>query len=94
MWKFGLLGRDFAYRKFYRYPNNHNCWISSADGEKQHPHFRDVAENYNVIDVRQSEAQKRVTFAIRNRTGRRGDTAFYLLVRRPGSLRVSRTSRR
>ena len=21
MWKFGLLGRDFGYRKFYRYPN-------------------------------------------------------------------------
>ena len=28
MWKFGLLGRDFGYRKFYRYPNNHDCWIS------------------------------------------------------------------
>ena len=23
MWKFGLLGRDFEYRKFYRYPNQH-----------------------------------------------------------------------
>ena len=21
MWKFGLLGRDFDYRKFYMYPN-------------------------------------------------------------------------
>ncbi len=21
LWKFGLLGRDFGYRKFYRYPN-------------------------------------------------------------------------
>ena len=28
MWKFGLLGRDFGYRKFYRYPNDHDCWIS------------------------------------------------------------------
>src|SRR5580704_3948934 len=25
MWKFGLLGRDFGYRKFYRYPNQHDC---------------------------------------------------------------------
>ena len=21
LWKFGLLGRDFGYRRFYRYPN-------------------------------------------------------------------------
>ena len=28
LWKFGLLGRDFGYRKFYRYPNGHDCWIS------------------------------------------------------------------
>src|SRR5580698_1598096 len=55
MWKFGLLGRDFGYRKFYHYPNNHDCWISTVDGEKNHPHFGDVAEIYNVIDARQSE---------------------------------------
>jgi arginyl-tRNA synthetase len=66
MWKFGLLGRDFGYRKFYRYPNNHDCWISTADGEKDHPHFGDVAENYNVIDVRQSEAQNTVKEALRD----------------------------
>ena len=30
MWKFGLLGRDFGYRKFYRYPKGHDCWISTA----------------------------------------------------------------
>src|SRR5208282_6872544 len=29
MWKFGLLGRDFGYRRFYRYPNRHECWISA-----------------------------------------------------------------
>jgi arginyl-tRNA synthetase len=65
MWKFGLLGRDFGYRKFYRYPNRHECWISSADGEKDHPHFGDVAEIYNVIDARQSEAQSTVIEALR-----------------------------
>jgi arginyl-tRNA synthetase len=65
MWKFGLLGRDFGYRKFYRYPNSHECWISSADGEKDHPHFGDVAEIYNVIDARQSEAQNTVIEALR-----------------------------
>jgi arginyl-tRNA synthetase len=65
MWKFGLLGRDFGYRKFYRYPNAHECWISTTDGEKDHPHFGDVAEIYNVIDARQSEAQNTVIEALR-----------------------------
>jgi arginyl-tRNA synthetase len=65
MWKFGLLGRDFGYRKFYRYPNGHDCWISATDGEKDHPHFGDVAEIYNVIDARQSEAQNTVIEALR-----------------------------
>ncbi|MGA8344515.1 MAG: arginine--tRNA ligase, partial [Candidatus Sulfotelmatobacter sp.] len=65
MWKFGLLGRDFGYRKFYRYPNGHDCWISTANGEKDHPHFGDVAEIYNVIDARQSEAQNTVVEALR-----------------------------
>jgi arginyl-tRNA synthetase len=65
MWKFGLLGRDFGYRKFYRYPNQHDCWISSMQGEQDHPHFGDVAEIYNVIDARQSEAQSTVIEALR-----------------------------
>ena len=65
MWKFGLLGRDFNYRKFYRYPNQHECWISAMQGEKDHPHFGDVAEIYNVIDARQSEAQNTVIEALR-----------------------------
>jgi arginyl-tRNA synthetase len=65
MWKFGLLGRDFGYRKFYHYPNRHDCWISSSDGDKDHPHFGDVAEIYNVIDARQSEAQSTVIEALR-----------------------------
>ena len=65
MWKFGLLGRDFGYRRFYRYPNRHDCWISAMAGEKDHPHFGDVAEIYNVIDARQSEAQNTVIEALR-----------------------------
>ncbi len=65
MWKFGLLGRDFAYHKFFRYPNQHDCWISATEGEQDHPHFGDVAEIYNVIDARQSEAQNTVIEALR-----------------------------
>jgi arginyl-tRNA synthetase len=65
LWKFGLLGRDFGYRKFYRYPNEHDCWISTTDGVPDHPHFGDVAEIYNVIDARQAEAQNTVIEALR-----------------------------
>jgi arginyl-tRNA synthetase len=70
MWKFGLLGRDFGYCRFYRYPNNHDCWISTTSddpgADTNHPHFGGVAENYNVIDARQSEAQNTVKEALRD----------------------------
>ena len=65
LWKFGLLGRDFGYRKFCLYPNGHQSWISSANGEPDHPHFGDVSEIYNVIDARQAEAQNTVIEALR-----------------------------
>ena len=65
MWKFGLLGQDFGYRRFYLYPNQHQCWISSTNGEPEHPHFGEVEEIYNVIDARQSEAQNTVIEALR-----------------------------
>ncbi|HKS74681.1 MAG TPA: DALR anticodon-binding domain-containing protein, partial [Terriglobales bacterium] len=65
MWKFGVLGKDFGYKEFYRYPNQHECWISTTDGEPEHPHFGGVREIYNVIDARQSEAQNTVIEALR-----------------------------
>jgi len=65
MWKFGVLGKDFNYKEFYRYPNQHECWISAMEGEPEHPHFGSVSEIYNVIDARQSEAQNTVIEALR-----------------------------
>ena len=66
MWKFGLLGKDFGYRKFYHYRvSQKDCWISTTNGEKTHPHFGGVAEIYNVIDARQAEAQSTVIEALR-----------------------------
>jgi arginyl-tRNA synthetase len=65
LWKFGLLGRDFEYQKFFRYPNGHECWISAEYGEANHPHFGSVAAIYNVIDSRQSDPQNTVVEAIR-----------------------------
>src|SRR5207245_8107398 len=52
-------------RKFYSYPNGHQCWISAEHGEPEHPHFGDVERTYNVIDARQSEAQNAVIEALR-----------------------------
>jgi len=65
LWKFGKLGRDFGYRRFYQYPNQHEVWISAEEGEKDHPHFGDSAAIYNVIDTRQSEAQSTVVDALK-----------------------------
>ncbi len=65
MWKFGVLGQDFGYKEFYRYPNQHQCWISTVEGEPEHPHFGGVSEIYNVIDARQAEAQNTVIEALR-----------------------------
>ncbi|HYG98824.1 MAG TPA: arginine--tRNA ligase [Terriglobales bacterium] len=66
LWKFGLLGRDFGYCKFYEYPNGKQVWISAKeDCGDPHPHFGGVWAIYNVIDARQSEPQNTVVDAIR-----------------------------
>jgi arginyl-tRNA synthetase len=64
LWKFGLLGRDFAYRPFFDYPD-HRCWISAEAGEPDHPHFGGAQAIYNVIDSRQSDPQANVIEALR-----------------------------
>ena len=64
LWKFGLLGRDFGYKKFFQYPN-HECWISTEHGEADHPHFGGATAIYNVIDSRQSDPQANVIQALR-----------------------------
>ena len=67
MWKFGVLGMDFGYQRFFEYPNRKQVWISTdpENGERNHPHFGGVAEIYNVIDARQSDPQETVKEAIR-----------------------------
>ena len=64
LWKFGLLGRDFGYKKFFKYPD-HECWISTEHGEAEHPHFGGATAIYNVIDSRQSDPQANVIQALR-----------------------------
>jgi arginyl-tRNA synthetase len=64
LWKFGLLGRDFGYKKFFTYPD-HECWISAEQGDAIHPHFGGAQAIYNVIDARQSDPQANVIQALR-----------------------------
>ncbi len=64
LWKFGLLGKDFGYKPFHKYPS-HECWISCEQGEAVHPHFGGVRAIYNVIDSRQSDPQSNVIQALR-----------------------------
>ncbi len=66
MWKFGLLGLDFGYRKFYEYRDGLPVWISCdpKDSEPGAPHFGGVGAIYNVIDARQSDPQETVKQAI------------------------------
>ncbi len=64
LWKFGLLGKDFGYKPFFTYPN-HECWISSVQGQEKHPHFGGAQAIYNVIDARQSDPQSNVIQALR-----------------------------
>jgi arginyl-tRNA synthetase len=64
LWKFGLLGRDFGYKPFFRYADR-DCWISAEHGEKDHPHFGGATAIYNVIDSRQADPQANVIQALR-----------------------------
>ena len=64
LWKFGLLGRDFGYLPFFKYPS-HECWISTEHGVEHHPHFGGAQAIYNVIDSRQSDPQANVIQALR-----------------------------
>jgi len=67
LWKFGLLGKDFGYKPFFKYTDR-ECWISTEKGElfeKKHPHFGGAQAIYNVIDARQSDPQANVIQALR-----------------------------
>lgn len=58
LWKLGLLGREFGYRRFYHYPNGQVAWMTSSDGEPDAPAFGGGSRVYNVIDARQAYLQE------------------------------------
>src|SRR5262245_59172590 len=57
-WKFGLLGRDFRYRRFAEQAGGRLLWsTTSGDGEAGAPPFGRAGRIYNVIDSRQMYLQ-------------------------------------
>ena len=66
LWKFGLLGKDFHYRKWHTYPNGHEAWASTAEEQTAgSPQFGSGSRVYNVIDSRQSYLQDVVEAGLR-----------------------------
>ena len=66
LWKFGLLGKDFFYRKLLEYPDGHALYVSmDHDPGKPAPSFGRGSRVYNVIDSRQSYLQDVVVAGLR-----------------------------
>jgi arginyl-tRNA synthetase len=66
LWKFGLLGKDFHYRKWPNPPAGKTVWATTAGpDEPGAPHFGGVEAVYNVIDTRQSYLQEVVAEGLR-----------------------------
>src|SRR6266436_4448177 len=67
LWKFGLLGKDFHYRKWPNAPEGQTVWATtSAANDPAAPHFGEPASSvYNVIDARQAYLQKVVAAGLR-----------------------------
>jgi arginyl-tRNA synthetase len=66
LWKFGLLGRDFHYRKWPNPPDSKELWATTAGpNEAGAPHFGGAEAVYNVIDARQAYLQEVVAEGLR-----------------------------
>jgi arginyl-tRNA synthetase len=67
LWKFGLLGKDFHYRKWPDAPEGQTVWATTSGvNDSEAPHFGEPAASvYNVIDARQAYLQKVVAAGLR-----------------------------
>jgi arginyl-tRNA synthetase len=66
LWKVGLLGKEFQWRKFHQHPSGHPVWVSCAEsGDANAPHFGGGEPVYTVIDSRQSYLQNVVAAGLR-----------------------------
>ena len=61
MWKLGILGMDFLYKRFHRYSDGKEVWVTTADPGENEPQEHEFGHGevvYNVIDSRQSYTQE------------------------------------
>jgi arginyl-tRNA synthetase len=67
LWKFGLLGKDFRYKRWMNAPEGETVWTTTTDADDPAtPHFGEPAARvYNVIDTRQSYLQDVVAQGLR-----------------------------
>ena len=66
LWKFGLLGKDFHYRRWPDAPGERLLWATTAGpNETAAPHFGGAEAVYNVIDTRQAYLQDVVAEGLR-----------------------------
>ncbi len=66
LWKFGLLGKDFLYRKWPAPPDARTVWATTTEqSDPGAPHFGDATAVYNVIDTRQAYLQEVVAEGLR-----------------------------
>jgi arginyl-tRNA synthetase len=67
LWKFGLLGKDFHYRRWLGAPQGETIWTTATEeDDPDAPHFGEPASRvYNVIDTRQSYLQDVVAQGLR-----------------------------
>lgn len=67
LWKFGLLGKDFNYRRWPDPPAPRAVWATTTQkSDPAAPHFGEPASRvYNVIDARQSYLQEVVAEGVR-----------------------------
>ena len=65
-WKFGLLGRDFNYRRFGTQDDGRALWSTTSEaGEPGAPAFGQAKRIFNVIDSRQMYLQALLSQALR-----------------------------
>ncbi len=80
MWKLGILGLDFNYRKFHEYADGKEVWITTAGTQtasllEETPAFGGGETIYNVIDSRQSYPQDIVRKGVAAISPERGEKA-------------------
>jgi arginyl-tRNA synthetase len=66
LWKFGLLGKDFNYRKWPDPPVGKSVWVTTTEAsDPEAPPFGKAQAVYNVIDSRQAYLQDVVAEGLR-----------------------------